>query len=189
MACRSRLSRNGQHMYGRLDRRISRRNDYRPMLQECSIERGEQVILKPGVTTEMWLYGCRMPGYSSRKIRDYQPGFPRFALLGGKLRHVSSIDEYESDGRLVQIKTFQVRGLQCRYHACRLKRELGERRNIGKAPILIARGWELQRADTVNGACAQLIKPCQRTWRQLWLPLKQAIEIAVAGNHAHAQAP
>src|SRR5688500_5020141 len=120
-------------MYGGINRSIARHDDQCPIMQERCIERGEQVVLKPGVAAEMRLYYRSMRRYCRRRqIGDRQAKVSGLVRLRGKLRHVRPVNKHEPDCRFVQIKTLHVGGLQCRNSASGLKRKLCKWRNIGK---------------------------------------------------------
>ncbi len=74
----------------------------------------------------------------------------------------------------------------------RPQRRLVQRRQVGEAPVFIARGGNRQRVGTLERVGAQRVQPGQRTRRNLSLPVQQAVQVAVLervhGPHAACRA-
>ncbi len=151
-----------------------RHDDQRAVVDECRVERGENVVAEFGVAPEvagdrLGLRGvrCREVGDNGAVRRD-----PR------ELGRVNAVDEDEPRRRFGEAEAGRVDTRARRAPAHRLERLPGERSEVGEPPLLVANRRNGQDADAVDRLGPQRVERGERARRQHRLAGEQAFEVA-----------
>ena len=135
-----------QQMHRPVCDRTARQHDQGTVVDESRIHRGKRVLLIGGNARKLGLDQRRL----GRQRRRQRGDDHRAVLRRRQLRRVNAIDEHQTQRCIGKHEGRDIRSRQCRRAAHRLVRQMGERREIGKAPVFIARGRYRQRADALN---------------------------------------
>ena len=130
----------------------ARHHNHCRIVQERRVEGCEYVVVECCVTTEMRFDHCGVLGNCRRQVGN------RHASVGGhagQLRRIDTIDKHQPGAGFFKIKVLDVGSLQTRDTTHRLERQLGEPKNVGKAPRLVALGGHRQYADALHRLRAQ----------------------------------
>ncbi len=126
----------------------------------------------------------RMHGLRRRQVRHHDATVPGDA---GEFRRMDPVDEHESGRRFLEMESLDIGAHDTSSRARGLEGHLGQRRQVGEAPLLVADRGDGQNADAVDGLGAQLVEPSQRARRQLRLSGQQAIEVTRGKSGGGAQ--
>ena len=186
------LRRDKKYMHRRVDDRIACGHDQGAGVQERGIERRESLLFEGRMPAEVGLDQRAVRGHARRKVEHFESG-----VIERILWCKAPVYEYQPGcgfgqrvPREVLLRNLRRVG---RGNANRLQRQPGQRRQVGEAPVFVARGWHGQRACAFDRAGAQLAEPCGR--RRSGLRRRQALEQLVEiisgqrGRHGHALTP
>ena len=153
-----RRRRDEEQLDGLLDHGVRRHPHDRAVVEERCVERRERLVLDAGAGSQMRLH-CR-PGL----VRVAGKNFSQTQHLHARRqrgnvrsrRHMAAVDEQQSGPDAQRVRRGIGLGGLALGRRGQSERGIGDRRDVGEAPRLQARGRETERGEALEGAAAQV---------------------------------